>query len=370
MGDYRISPEVLPSLQDFVLPENLGFGEVKAPIMYRADYANGHWQPGELMRYGKIELDPACKVLHYAQEVFEGLKAYKVGQPHANFFRPLENLKRMNLSADRMCMMNIPEDVYMDGIGLITAYSEKFIPDCSGESLYLRPLLIGTKANLGMGMSDTFTFMVIASPSAIYHAGHMRVQIEREACRAARGGTGAAKTGGNYAAALRSARNVQSRGYDQSLWLDPVHMKYIEELSGMNLFFLMDGVLHTPGLTGSFLAGVTRGSIIQLARYREIKVIERDIEIAEILEGLKSGKVTEVFACGTAAIISPISVIADADDTSYEPQHVDQLAADLRESLLAIQERREQDPFGWTMEVDSKYYPSQSQRAKLATVVG
>ncbi len=368
MGDYKISPEVLPSLQDFVLPENLGFGEVKSPIMYRADYANGHWQTGELMRYGKIALDPASKVLHYAQEVFEGLKAYKVQQPHANFFRPLENLKRMNRSADRMCMINIPEDVYMDGISLITAYSEQFIPDRSGESLYLRPLLIGTKANLGMGISDTFTFMVIASPSAIYHAGNMRVQIEREACRAARGGTGAAKTGGNYAAALQSARNVQARGYDQSLWLDPVHMKFIEELSGMNLFFLMDGALHTPRLTGSFLSGVTRGSIIQLAKHLDFEVVERDIEIAEILEGLKSAKVKEVFACGTAAIISPVSVIADADDTLYEPENIDDLAASLRESLLAIQERREEDPFGWTVEVDSKYYPS--QRAKLSTVAG
>lgn len=368
MGDYRISPDVLPSLKDFSLPTNLGFGEVKAPIMFRADYADGQWLPGELMRYGKIELDPAAKVLHYAQEVFEGLKAYKVGQQHANFFRPLENLKRMNRSADRMCMVNIPEDVYMDGIGLITAYSEPFIPNCSGESLYLRPFLIGTRSNLGMGMSDTFTFIVIASPSAIYHAGHMRVQIEREACRAARGGTGAAKTGGNYAAALQSARNVQSRGYDQSLWLDPVNMQYIEELSGMNLFFLMDGVLHTPRLTGSFLAGVTRGSIVQLARHKGIEIVERDIEIAEILDGLKTGKVQEVFACGTAAIISPISVIADADDTAYEPQNIDQLAADLRESLLAIQERRAEDPFGWTVEVDGKYYPS--QRAKLSTVVG
>lgn len=366
MSSYRISPEVQPALADFSLRKNLGFGELKVPIMYRADFSDGVWQTGELLKYGNIELDPASKVLHYAQEVFEGMKAYRVNEGRANFFRPLENLKRMNLSADRMCMMNVPEDVFMDGIGLITAYSEPFIPKGSGESLYLRPFLIGTKSNLGMGLSDTFTFIVIASPSAIYHAGNMRVQIEREACRAARGGTGAAKTGGNYAAALQSARNVQSRGYDQSLWLDPIEMKYVEELSGMNLFFLIDGELHTPVLNGSFLAGITRDSIIELAAHKGINVIERDIDIQDILDGIRSGKVKEIFACGTAAIVSPVSLIADADDTHYELTQVDKLAFELRASLLAIQERREEDPFGWTMEVEEKYFDRGSAAKNIA----
>lgn len=363
MSAYQISNDVLPALANFSLPEQLGFGEVKVPIMYRADFANGAWQPAQLIPYGKIELDPAAKVLHYAQEVFEGLKAYKVGTAadenrRANFFRPLENLKRMNLSAERMCMIQIPEHIYMDGIGLITAYSEPFIPTESGKSLYLRPFLIGTRSNLGMGISDTFTFMVIASPSAIYHPGHMKIQIERAACRAARGGTGAAKTGGNYAASLQSAQQVQNRGYDQSLWLDPIEMKYIEELSGMNFFMLQNGELHTPILNGSFLAGITRDSIISLARHQGITVIERDIPIQEVLDGIRSGAVSEIFACGTAAIVSPVSLIADADETVYDVQNVDQLAASLRQSLLAIQERSETDPFGWTVEVAPHYSPS------------
>ncbi|MGB2271576.1 MAG: branched-chain amino acid aminotransferase [Pseudomonadales bacterium] len=357
MGNYQISSDVLPTLADFSLPEELGFGEVKVPIMYRADFANGEWQTAQLTPYGKIELDPAAKVLHYAQEVFEGLKAYKVGDGRPNFFRPLENLKRMNRSAERMCMIEIPEDIYMDGISLMTAYSEPFIPNGSGKSLYLRPFLIGTRSNLGMGVSDTFTFMVIASPSTIYHAGHMKIQIEREACRAARGGTGAAKTGGNYAAALQSAQNVQRRGYDQSLWLDPVEMKYIEELSGMNFFILQNGELHTPVLNGSFLAGITRDSILSLARHQGLTVIERDIPIQEVLTGIQSGAVSEIFACGTAAIVSPVSLIADADGTTYEVKKVDELAATLRQSLLAIQERREVDPFSWTAMVDNQYYP-------------
>ena len=363
MGNYRISPDVTSALANFTLTDNLGFGELKVPIMYRADFRDGRWQTGELTQYGNIELDPAAKVLHYAQEVFEGLKAYRLDEGRANFFRPLENLKRMNRSSERMCMIDVPEEIFMDGIGLITAYSEQFIPNGSGESLYLRPFLIGTKSNLGMGVSDSFTFIVICSPSAIYHAGHMKIQIERDACRAARGGTGAAKTGGNYAAALQSARNVQSRGYDQSLWLDPIYMEYIEELSGMNVFVLMDGTLHTPALTGSFLAGITRDSIIQLAIHKGTEVIERDLPIQQVLDGIRSGAVTEMFACGTAAIVSPVSLIADADGSNYQLAHVDQFAAELRQHLLAIQERRTEDPFGWAVEVDERYYPENNQPA-------
>lgn len=358
MSHYRISPDVMPTLAGFSLPEELGFGEVKVPIMYRADYANGEWQPAQLTPYGNIEIDPAAKVLHYAQEVFEGLKAYRVGSQRANFFRPLENLKRINRSAERMCMIDIPESIWMDGISLMTAYSEPFIPNGSGKSLYLRPFLIGTKSNLGMGISDSFTFMVIASPSTIYHTGHMKIQIEREACRAARGGTGAAKTGGNYAAALQSAQQIQRRGYDQSLWLDPVEMKYIEELSGMNFFILQNGELHTPILNGSFLAGITRDSLITLAKHKGITVIERDIAIQEVLNDIETGSVSEIFACGTAAIVSPVSVIADADGSTYNIANVDQLARDLRQSLLAIQEGIEADPFSWISTVKETYYPN------------
>ncbi len=357
MANYLIEPDVLSALAEFSLPNKIGFGEVMAPVMYRADFRDGNWQQGVLSRYGNLKLDPASKVLHYAQEVFEGLKAYQDARGRANLFRPLDNHKRLKSSAARMCMVEVPEDIFMDGIGLISAYCESFIPKGSGESLYLRPFLIATNASLGMGVSDTFTFVVIASPSSAFHAGHMKVQIEREACRAARGGTGAAKTGGNYAAALQSARNVVGRGHDQSLWLDPIEMKYIEELSGMNLFFVIEGALHTPALNGSFLAGVTRDSIIQLARHQGVDVVERNVPIQEVLDGIRSCSVTEVFSCGTAVIVSPISSIADSDGTTYELSRVDHLASELRKSLLAIQERRQSDPFDWTMQVDEKYYP-------------
>ena len=351
MSGYIIQSEVESLIENCSLPESLGFGVVKAPVMYRADYLDGKWQPGVLGPYQSIEIDPAAKVLHYAQEVFEGMKAYRVGGGEPLFFRPLENLKRLNRSAERMCMISVPEDIFVDGISLMTAYCEDLIPQSSGESFYLRPFLIGTSSNLGMGVSDTFTFVVIASPSAIYHSGNMKVQIEREACRAARGGTGAAKTGGNYAAALQSAARVQARGYDQSLWLDPVHMKYIEELSGMNLFAVIDGELHTPKLNGSFLAGITRDSIVDLAKHKGLVVHERDIDIQEVLDAIRSAHCNEIFACGTAAIVSPVSLLADADGSELNLPVVDQLAAELRADLLAIQEGRARDPFGWTQNV-------------------
>ncbi|MBC6429060.1 MAG: branched-chain amino acid aminotransferase [Cellvibrionales bacterium] len=360
MPRYQIHPAVAAELANFTLPAKLDFGGLKLPIMYRADYRDEAWQPAELTPYGTIELDPAAKVLHYAQEIFEGLKAYCVGTRRANFFRPLENLARMNRSAERMGMVQIPESVFMDGIGLVAGFGEPFIPRRSGESLYLRPFLFGTRATLGMGASDSFTFMVISSPSAIYHAGHMRVWVERDACRAARGGTGAAKTGGNYAAALKPARRAQQRGFHQSLWLDPRTMEHIEELSGMNIFALIDGTLHTPRLTDSLLAGITRDSLIHLARHRGLDVIERDMPIADLLAGIEAGTVSELFACGTAAIVSPISVLADGE-TEYRLPQVDQVAAELRTALLAIQERRAPDPFDWTMELDPRYYPPSPQ---------
>lgn len=355
MSNYSIDPVVFDALDAFELPEKLGFGRVKSPVMYRANCVDGEWQPGEVSLYGPISIDPAAKVLHYAQEVFEGLKAYRVGDGAPNFFRPLKNQQRLAFSARRMVMPEVPPEVFMEGISLITGLSERFIPTKTGESLYLRPFLIGMTGELGMAPSSEYAFMVIASPSEAYHAGHMRVLIEREGCRAAVGGTGAAKTGGNYAAATLSAKRTQARGYHQSLWLDPVERKNVEELSGMNLFALIDGKLHTPKLTPTFLEGITRDSIIDLARHLGHEVVERTIPIEELLQDIRAGRCTEVFACGTAAIVSPVSVIADSDDTAYELPAVDQLAAQLRSKLLQIQEGRCEDPFDWIVELEDQY---------------
>ncbi len=358
MSSYQIDPGVEQALAGFSLPEKLGFGVVKAPVMFVAEYVDGGWEPGKIEPYQAISLDPAAKTLHYAQQVFEGLKAYKVNQAHANFFRPLKNMERLNFSAARLCMPEVPRDLFMQGIGLVTAWNEPFIPTRSGQSLYLRPFMLGTTGALGMAPAATYLFLVIASPVEAYHSGEMRILIEREACRSSRGGTGAAKCGGNYAAAMLSARNTQAKGFHQSLWLDPVAMTNIEELSGMNFFAVIDGELYTPRLTDTFLNGITRDSLLQLAPSMGYKVVQRAMPIEELLADIRAGRCTEAFACGTAAIISPVSVIADADGSSYELPRIDDVAATLRHRLLAIQQRVEADPFGWVSEVDPTCYPS------------
>jgi branched-chain amino acid aminotransferase len=301
-------------------------------------------------------LDPAAKVLHYAQEAFEGLKAYKVDSEKPNWFRPLMNWQRLNSSSQRLCMPEIPKQLFLDGIGSITAYSEPFIPDQTDQSLYLRPFMIGTQPGLGMAVSSTYTFVVIASPSEVYHQGNMHLYIERKDSRVANGSIGAAKVGGNYAAALQSATRCKELGYDVTLWLDPVESKYIDELSGMNFFAVIDGELHTPSLTGSILPGITRNSVIELARSEGMTVHERRIHVDELIEHIKSGHCSEAFACGTAAVIAPIAELGETDGTVYPLQNVGgDVTINMRDRLIDIQEGRAEDPFGWMMELPAEY---------------
>ncbi|WP_237063582.1 branched-chain amino acid aminotransferase [Microbulbifer zhoushanensis] len=346
-----IDPAVASSLRGFEMPERLGFGTVMAPVMFRAVCQDGCWSSGELVPYAPLALDPAAKVLHYAQSCFEGMKAYRTGNGGVSLFRPGRNAERMAHSAERLCMPPVPEALFMDGVRTVAAYCANLVPANSGESLYLRPFLIGTQPNLSVSASTSYEFYVIASPSAAYHAGHMRLWVEREDSRAAVGGTGDAKVGGNYAASLLSISRLKARGYDQSLWLNPGNRHTVDELSGMNFFAVMEGELHTPKLNGSILEGVTRDSLIDLARSQGYTVHERDIDIDDLLALVRSGTCSEAFACGTAAIISPISVFGDGDQQYELAQVPGPVSEHLRQALLDIQEGRADDRFGWMQPV-------------------
>jgi len=351
MADYVIRGDVWKSVAEFRLPDTLGFGLVPAPVMYSATFENGRWNQGELLPYGPIEMLPGARALHFAEQAFEGMKAYRVGRSAANLFRPGDNYARFRRSAERIAMTPVPERLFLEGVNAVVGVCTPFVPGKSGQSLYVRPFLFGTEPGYAERASNTARFMIIANPSDGYAAGAMKVLIEREQVRAAAGGLGTVKAGANYAASLLASTRAVSRGYTVSLWLDPLTRRNIEELSGMNMFAVIGDELHTPVLNDSILPGITRDSVMVLARDSGWRVVERAMPIAELLRQLSSGECSEVFACGTAAIVCPISLIGDADGREYRPAKVDERSCMLRERLLAVQERRAPDPYGWTREV-------------------
>ncbi len=346
-----MAPGVGAALRAFRPPEKLGFGAVTAPAMFRIDWRDGAWGRGTLLPYGPIELWPGARALQYAELVFEGLKAYRVGDVRPNLFRPRENWARLARSARRLSMPAVPEDRFFEAIDAVVGACEDLIPRETGRALYLRPFIFGTESGYVLGNSSTFSFMVIANPVEIYSSGPMRLAIEREDVRAAVGGVGATKAAANYAAALRATSAALGRGLTVALWLDAREQRYVQELSGMNVFAVIDGELHTPELDGAILAGVTRDSLLTLAPQLGLAVVERRMPIDELLEQIDSGRCSEVFACGTAATVSPVGLLAERDGREYVPNRIDAVAARLREALLAIQERRAPDPFGWTRTV-------------------
>ena len=337
-------------LGQYRLPEDLGFGRELAPVMYRAEYRDGRWEAGGLVPYAPIAIDPAATVLQYAQQAFEGLKAYRVGQPEPELFRPELNYARLLRSSARMCMPALPANLFAEALSILTVALAGHIPGGSGQSLYLRPFLMGTGPCLAVKSSDAFTFLLIASPSGTYFGKPIRVLVERRHCRAAVGGTGADKVAGNYAASLQATTRCAELGWDQPLWLDPAERRYVEELSGMNVVAVIDGALHTPQLSGSILPGVTRDSLLQLARRQGLTVIERAIPIDELLGDIAAGRCSELFACGTAAIVSPIAAVGEEDGSEFRLAGQGDVAHRLRSAILDIQEGRADDPFGWMVE--------------------
>ncbi len=354
MKKVEIHPDAVERIKRFSVTDNqLGFGKYVCPAMIVCSYDKGEWQKMELVPYGPLSIDPCAKVLHYGQEIFEGMKVFRHPDDSIHMFRPEMNARRFNMSAKRMAMPTIPEDLFLEACDVISAYCKTAVPKRLGESLYLRPFMIATEVGMGIKPAKQFLFVVVASPSGSYFSGDsVKVYIEREDIRCAPGGVGFAKTGANYAASLNSYEKTLKLGCDQTMWLDAVEHKYIEEMSGMNFFAVMSGVLHTPKLTDTILDGVTRRSIMDIARKENIEVIESRLSIDDVLKAVEEGRCTEAFVCGTAAVIAPIASFMDKDGRVFrvkDPQG--KMGMSLREKLVGMQAGRSDAPEGWLYKV-------------------
>lgn len=333
-----------------------GFGKVFSDHMVSIDYIEGQgWHNATVGPRGPILLDPAASVLHYAQEIFEGMKAYKLEDGSLALFRPDANAARFNASATRMAMPHIPEELFVEAVRQLVDIDRDWFPTVEGGSLYLRPFMFATEAFLGVRPATQYKFLVIASPAGNYFkSGSPAVSIwTSEYSRAAPGGTGAAKTGGNYAASLIPTAEAFARGHDQVLFLDAVEHKWVEELGGMNLFFVFDdGTIVTPPLTGTILPGITRDSLLQLAREEGLTVREEPYSIDQWRADAASGKLVETMACGTAAVVTAVGRVAGPDgEFQVGSGGPGQLTSKLREKLVGIQRGAIADTHGWVTKV-------------------
>ncbi len=339
---------------------NPGFGRIFTDHMVVVPYKEGEgWGQGVLKAYGPIEMDPAASVLHYGQAIFEGFKAYKQKDGSIATFRPEANSRRFNTSAARLAMPDLPEAIFLEAAKALITQDQAWVPGAVGESLYMRPLMIGTEAALGVRPSNEYLFILMASPSGAYFPAGVKpvtVWISDDYVRAAPGGTGFAKCAGNYAASLVAQHQAKGEGCDQVVWLDAVQRNYIEEMGGMNMFFVYqeNGVttIATPELTGTLLPGITRDSLLQLARELGYRAEERKITVDEWRAAIKSGRMTEVFACGTAAVITPVGhVKSKRGEWSINKGETGPVAARLREALLNLQHGLAPDTHGWMKKI-------------------
>jgi branched-chain amino acid aminotransferase len=354
MNKVDIHPQAVEQIKSYsVNDQNLGFGKYVCPIMIQAKYDNGVWGKMELLPYGPLQLDPCTKVLHYGQEIFEGMKAFRHPDDSVHMFRPELNARRFNRSAKRMAMPEVPEELFLAACDAICAYSKNVVPRRLGESLYLRPFMIGTDVGMGIKPSKSFLFLIVASPSGSYFTGSsVKVYVERDEIRAAPGGIGFAKAGGNYAASLKSYAKTMELGCDQTMWLDALEHRYVEEMSGMNFFAIIDGALHTPALTDTILDGITRKSIIEIAKRENLEVFERKIDIDELLQCADQGRCEEAFVCGTASVITPIASFTDKSGKQYRVKVPEgKISMQLKTKLIEIQMGHTEAPAGWLRKV-------------------
>ncbi len=340
-------------------PKTLQFGKVFTDHMFLMDYTAGQgWHDGRIVPYGPIDLDPAAMVFHYAQEVFEGLKAYRRPDGGVQLFRPMENALRLQSSCERLCIPPIEPQTVVDAIEELVALEADWVPSEEGTSLYIRPFIFASTASLGVHAAHDYIFCVICSPVGAYYAegiNPVRIYVEDEDVRAVRGGTGYTKCGGNYAASIRAGERAEQQGYAQVLWLDGVERKYIEEVGSMNVMFKVDGKVITPRLTGSVLPGITRKSCLELLRDWGYTVEERLITAQELFDAAAEGRLEEAWGTGTAAVVSPIGEMAwEGKSVTVSGGKIGPLTQQLYDTLTGIQWGRESDPYGWTVQVSSK----------------
>lgn len=338
-------------------PSELGFGRIFSDYMFEMHYTEGRgWHDPVIKEYGQMSISPAATVLHYSQEVFEGLKAYRTPDGHVNLFRSADNFARMNRSAARLAMPQFDEDFAHEALKKLVETEQAWVPSENGTSLYIRPNYMGLDSYLGVRTAKEYLFYIITGPVGAYYASGLepvRILIEHTYARAAKGGTGFAKTGGNYAASLIAGIEAAEQGCEQVLWLDAAERKYIQEVGSMNIMFVIDGVLVTPPLDeGTILPGITRDSVLQLARDKGMPVEERIISVDEVIDSARSGSMTEAFGTGTAAVVSPVGeFVYEGQVIPVAGGKMGPAAAEFYDTLTGIQYGRVPDPHNWTERV-------------------
>ena len=331
----------------------LGFGKIFTDHMFIMDYSQeAGWHDARIVPFGPFPIHPASTVLHYGSEIFEGLKAYRTADGSVQLFRPIENIRRLNSSAERLCLPEIPEDLALEVLTKFVEFEKDWTPSAPGTSLYIRPFLFGNDETLGVHAVHNATFMIILSPVGSYYKegiNPVKIMIEADDVRAVRGGTGYTKCGGNYAASNRAGQKAEAQGYAQVLWLDGVERKYIEEVGAMNVMFKINGEIVTPMLSGSILPGITRKSCIEVLKSEGYKVSERLLSVDELAEALENGTLEEAWGTGTAAVVSPIGELAyKGKKFIINEGKIGEVTQHLYDTLTGIQWGKIEDKFNWT----------------------
>ena len=338
-------------------PDTLVFGKTFTDHMFLMNYDAGQgWHDPRVVPYAPLPFDLSCMVFHYAQEIFEGMKAYRTPEGKVQLFRPYENARRMNSSCRRMCIPEIPEEDFVQAVKAIVSTDQAWVPHKVGTSLYIRPFIIATDCSLGVHASHSYLFAVICCPVGAYYPegiNPVKIYVEDEDVRAVKGGTGFTKCGGNYAASIRAGERAEEQGFSQVLWLDGVHRRYIEEVGSMNVMFKIDGTVITPELTGSVLPGITRKSCLELIRSWGIPVEERLISAQELFDAAKAGTLEEAWGTGTAAVVSPIGLLAWEDRKEIvSGGSIGPLTQKLYDTLTGIQWGTLEDSHNWIVPVE------------------